>query len=322
MVGDRGMIGHKTIEELREIEGMGWITALKSASIRTLVEQGQLQLGLFDQRNLLEISSPEYPGERLVACRNAQLAALRAHKRQELLAATEKSLQVIKARVAAGKLAGADAIGLRVGKVVNQYKVAKHFALAIGQASFTFERKQEAIAAEAALDGIYIIRTSVHAARLDAPDCVRNYKALANVERAFRSLKTVDLHVRPIHHRTADRVRAHILLCMLAYYVEWHMREAWRELMFADEDQAAKATRDPVAPAKRSQAARTKVAQRTLQDGTPVHSFSTLMADLATIVRNTCRTPGAALEAPTFDITTTPNAAQRHALELIQQIRM
>ena len=175
----------------------------------------------------IELSAPEYPGERLVACRNPQLAALRAHKRQELLAATEKNLQAIKARVDAGRLAGADAIGLRVGKVVNQYKVAKHFELAIGDKSFTFARKQDAITAEAALDGIYIIRTSLDAQRMDAPDCVRNYKALANVERAFRSLKTVDLKVRPIHHRTADRVRAHILLCMLAHYVEWHMRQAW-----------------------------------------------------------------------------------------------
>jgi transposase len=321
MVGDRGMMGHKTIAELRQIDGIGWITALKSASIRALVEQGQLQLGLFDERNLLELSAPEYPGERLVACRNPELAKLRAHKRQDLLAATEKNLLVIKQRVDAGKLSGADAIGLRVGKIVNQYKVAKHFELVITDASFTFARKHVAIAGEAALDGIYIIRTSLDAQRMDASDCVRNYKALANVERAFRSLKTVDLHVRPIHHRTADRVRAHILLCMLAYYVEWHMREAWRELMFADTDQAAKATRDPVAPAKRSQAARAKIAGRTLHDGTPVHSFSTLMADLATIVRNTCRTPGAGHAAPTFNITTTPNAAQRHALELIQQIR-
>ena len=322
MVGDRGMIGHKTIAELREIEGIGWITALKSASIRTLVEQGQLQLDLFDQRNLLELASPEYPGERLVACRNPQLALLRAHKRQELLAATERNLQAIKARVDAGKLAGADAIGLRVGKVVNQYKVAKHFELTIGHASFTFARKQDAIAAEAALDGIYIIRTCVDAQRMNAADCVRNYKALANVERAFRSLKTVDLKVRPIHHRTADRVRAHILLCMLAYYVEWHMREAWRELMFADTNQAAKATRDPVAPAKRSKAALAKVADHTLDDGTPVHSFSTLMAELATIVRNTCRAPSAGPNAPSFEVLTTPNTKQRHALELIEQIRL
>jgi transposase len=257
-----------------------------------------------------------------VACRNPQLAALRAHKRQELLAATEKNLQAIKSRVDAGRLAGADAIGLRVGKVVNQYKVAKHFELVIGDKSFTFARKQDAITAEAALDGIYIIRTSLDAQHMDAPDCVRNYKALANVERAFRSLKTVDLKVRPIHHRTADRVRAHILLCMLAYYVEWHMREAWAPLMFADTDQAAKATRDPVAPAKRSKAAQAKVERRTLDDGTPVHSFSTLMAELATIVRNTCRTPSSGADAPTFEVVTTPNVKQRQALELIQHIRL
>jgi transposase len=321
MVGDRGMIGHATIAELREMNGIGWITALKNASIRTLVEQGQLQLGLFDERNLIELSSPEYPGERLVACRNPQLAKLRTIKREELLAATEKNLRPIKDRVDAGKLSGADAIGLRVGKVVNQYKVAKHFELAIGDKTFTFARKHEAIAAEAALDGIYIIRTSVAATRMDSAECVRSYKALANVERAFRSLKTVDLKVRPIHHRTADRVRAHILLCMLAYYVEWHMREAWRELMFADTDQAAKATRDPVAPAERSPAALNKLASHTVDDGTPAHSFSTLMAELATIVRNTCRTPRAGPEAPTFDIVTTPNATQRHALDLIKQIR-
>ena len=322
MVGDRGMIGHSSIAELREMPGIGWITALKSASIRTLVEQGQLQLGLFDERNLVELTSPEYPGERLVACRNPQLAKLRAIKREELLAATEKNLQQIKERVDAGRLKGADAIGLRVGKVINQYKVAKHFELAIEDKSFTYVRKREAIAAEAALDGIYIIRTSVAAQRMEAADCVRSYKALANVERAFRSLKTVDLKVRPIHHRTADRVRAHILLCMLAYYVEWHMREAWAPLLFADTDQAAKATRDPVTPARRSDAALDKVARRALDDGTPVHSFSTLMADLATIVRNTCRPPSTRPEAPTFDVATTPNAQQRRALELIQQIRM
>jgi hypothetical protein len=303
------------------MEGIDWITALKSASIRTLVEQGQLQLGLFDERNLLEIASPQYPGERLVACRNPQLAALRAHKRQELLSATERNLQPIKDRVDAGRLKGTEAIALRVGKVINQYKVAKHFELDIGENHFTFARKHEAIAAEAALDGIYIIRTSVDAACMEAADCVRNYKALANVERAFRSLKTVDLKVRPIHHRTADRVRAHILLCMLAYYVEWHMREAWRELMFADTDQVAKATRDPVAPAQRSQQAQHKAASHTVEDGTPAHSFSTLMAELGSIVRNTCRTPGAGPEAPTFDIVTTPNPTQRHALDLIKQIR-
>ena len=238
-----------------------------------------------------------------------------------MLAATEGKLQQIKERVDASRLKGADAIGLRVGKVANQCKVAKHFELAIADNSFTFARKHEAIAAEAALDGIYIIRTSVDAQRMDAPECVRSYKALANVERAFRSLKTVDLKVRPIHHRTADRVRAHILLCMLAYYVQWHMREAWRELMFADMDQAAKATRDPVAPAVRSQAALAKAARHTLDDGTAAHSFATLMAELATIVRNTCRAPGAGPDAPTFQVLTTPSAKQQRAFELLQSIR-
>jgi transposase len=322
LVGDRGMISSKAIVELRETEGVGWITALKSVSIRALVEQGHLQLGLFDEVNLVELTSPEYPSERLVACRNPELAKLRAHKRQELLAATERNLDKIKARVDAGKLVGSDAIGVRVGKVVNQYKVAKHFELAIEDNTFTFVRKLGEIAAEAALDGIYIIRTSVSAAQMDAPSCVRNYKSLAQVERAFRSLKTIDLKIRPIHHRKADRVRAHIFLCMLAYYVEWHMREAWRELMFADTDQPAKATRDPVAPAQRSQAAQDKAAHHTLNDGTPAHSFSTLLAELAGIVRNTCRAPNAPPDAPTFQVVTTPNATQQRAFELLKQIRM
>ncbi len=322
MVGDRGMISSKAIDELREMDGIAWITALKSVSIRALIEQGHLQLGLFDERNLLELDSPDYPGERLVACRNPELAKLRTHKRQELLVATEQNLEKIKTRVDAGKLTGQDEIGLRVGKIINQYKVAKHFELAIGEDTFTFARKHDSIAAEAALDGIYIIRTSVSAAQMDAPQCVRNYKSLANVERAFRSLKTIDLKVRPIHHRTAERVRAHIFLCMLAYYVEWHMREAWRELMFADTDSRAKATRDPVAPAKRSKAALAKAVRHTLDDGTPAHSFSTLMAELATLVRNTCRTPNAAPDTPTFEVLTTPNAKQQRALKLIENIRL
>jgi transposase len=322
MVGDRGMIAQTAIDAMRELEGIGWITALKSASIRALVEHDQLQLGLFDERNLLELSSPEYPGERLVACRNPQLAKLRTHKREELLAATELNLGKIKTRVEAGKLSGQDDIGVRVGRVVNQYKVAKHFALTISDDAFRFARKTDSIAAEAALDGIYIIRTSVPAAQMDAPDCVRHYKSLANVERAFRSLKTIDLKVRPIHHRLADRVRAHIFLCMLAYYVERHMREAWRELMFADPDQQAKATRDPVAPAKRSKAALAKAATHTVEDGTPAHSFATLLAELATVVRNTCRTPKAGDDAPTFDVLTIANPKQARALELIQAIAL
>lgn len=322
MVGDRGMISSKAIEELREIDGIGWITALRSVSIRTLVEQGHLQLDLFDETNLLEISSPEFPGERLVACRNPQLAKRRAHKREDLLAATEVNLVKIKARVAAGKLGGADAIGLAAGKIINQYKVGKHFDLVIGAASFAYSRKQDSISAEAALDGLYIIRTSVPVAQMDAPQTVRGYKLLTQVERAFRTIKTVDLKVRPIHHRTADRVRAHIFLCMLAYYVEWHMREAWRELLFADTDLAAKATRDPVAPAKRSKSALLKAARRTLDDGSPVNSFSTLMDNLLTIVRNTCRTANAGSDAPTFEITTTPNPAQLRALGLIEAITL
>ena len=322
MVGDRGMISNKAIAELRETDGVGWITALKSVSIRALVEQGQLQLGLFDECNLLELSSPDYPGERLVACRNPQLAKLRAYKRQELLTATEVHLDKIKVRVGSGKLTGADEIGVRVGKVINQYKVAKHFELTIDDHSFSFVRKLEQIAAEAALDGVYIIRTCVSPAQMDAASCVRNYKSLAQVERAFRSLKTIALKVRPIHHRKADRVRAHLFLCMLAYYVEWHMREAWRELMFADTDQQAKATRDPVAPATRSKAALTKVARHTLDNGSPAHSFSTLLSELAGIVRNTCRAPNAPPDAPTFEIVTTPTAMQQRAFDLLKQIQM
>ncbi|MBK6975618.1 MAG: IS1634 family transposase [Sterolibacteriaceae bacterium] len=322
MVGDRGMISQKAIAQMRDSDGIGWITALKSVSIRALIEQGQLQLGLFDERNLIELSSPDYPGERLVACRNPQLARLRAYKREELLCATQNKLDKIKARVEAAKLAGKDEIGVRVGKIVNQYKVAKHFELAIGETSFSFTRKPDSIAAEAALDGLYIIRTSVSSEHMEAAQCVRSYKSLANVERAFRSLKTIDLKVRPIHHRLAERVRSHIFVCMLAYYVEWHMREAWRALMFADTDQQAKATRDPVAPAMRSEATLNKVARHSLEDNTPAHSFSTLMAELATLVRNTCRTPAAAPDAPSFEVVTTPNPVHQRAMALLDQIRV
>jgi len=320
MVGDRGMVSRKAIAELREMPGMGWITALKSASIRTLVEGGQLQMGLFDERNLLEITSPDYPGERLVACRNAQLAKLRAHKREDLLASTERCLAKIQARVEAGRLKGQDAIGVSVGKVVNRFKVAKHFELVMTDTALSWTRKAASIAQEAALDGLYMIRTSLACERMDAPQCVRSYKSLANVERAFRSMKSIDLKVRPIHHRTANRVRAHIFLCMLAYYVEWHLRQAWAPLMFSDTEQDAKATRDPVAPARRSESALSKVAKRELEDGTPVHSFATLMADMSTLVRNTCRTPMAGEAAPSFDIVTTASPAQQRALALVQAI--
>jgi hypothetical protein len=223
--------------------------------------------------------------------------------------------------VRSGRLTGRAKIGVRVGRVVNKYKVAKHVALDIEEKDFKFSLREEQIAAEAALDGVYVIRTSVTPTKMSAPDTVRNYKALCEVERAFRSLKTVDLKIRPIHHRLENRVRAHILLCMLAYYVEWHMREAWRELMFADEQIELKASRDPVAPAERSEAALQKVVTHTLDDGrTPAHSFRTLLESLATIVRNTCRTRGAKPEAPTFQIDTAPNQTQKRAFELLRAI--
>jgi hypothetical protein len=322
LVGDRGMISQKAINELKKCDQIAWITALKTGQIRALVAGGQLQLGLFDEKNLFELSHPDFPAERLIACRNPALATLRRHKRQSLLEATERELEKVKGMVARGRLAGRDAIGVRVGKVVNKYKVAKHFTLAIEDHRFGFHRREDPIAAEAALDGLYIIRTSVPTTQMTAADCVRNYKSLAQVERAFRSLKTIDLKVRPIHHRLADRVRSHIFLCMLAYYVEWHMREAWRPLLFADEDQRAKTTRDPVAPATRSAPAQAKAASHLLDDGTPAHSFGTLQQELATIVRNTCRTPHHGDDAPTFKITTTPNPKQRRALALLNTIHL
>ncbi|MHB1952850.1 MAG: IS1634 family transposase [Acidiferrobacteraceae bacterium] len=316
MVGDRGMIAQKAIDAIREQEGIDWITALKGVSIRALVEDKTLQPDLFDERNLLELSHPDYPGERLVACRNPELRKLRGHKREDLLVATEESLRKIQSRVEAGRLTGRDHIGLKVGAIVNRYKMAKHFTLDIQDTAFSFARKTEAITAEAALDGLYIIRTSVDAERMDAATCVRHYKSLAQVERAFRSLKTLDLKIRPIHHRLADRVRAHIFLCMLAYYVEWHMRAAWRELLFADEDQKAKETRDPVAPAQRSRAAQRKASRHQQDDGAPIHSFQTLLANLATIVCNTCRT-STKDDAPTFTVTTQPTPLQQRAMALI-----
>ena len=319
LVGDRGMISHKAIEDLRSLEGLAWITALKSAQIRSLVEGGGLQLGLFDERNLIEFLHPEYPGERLVACRNRDLGRLRAYKREALLAATEKELEKVRARVGKGLLVGRDKIGISVGKVMNKYKVAKLFTLTIEDDSFQFHRLPASIAAEAALDGIYIIRTSVPNHQMDSAEVVRSYKALAEVERAFRSMKTIDLHVRPIHHRLETRVKAHIFLCMLAYYVEWHMREAWRELLFADEDLKRKLRRDPVAAAQRSEAALNKAATHTLEDGSQAHSFRTLLHELSTIVRNTCQ-PADGPAQLTFQMTTVPNPTQQRALQLLNKI--
>ena len=322
LVGDRGMISQKAIGQLHELEGFSWITALKSSQIRSLVEAEALQLGLFDEQRLFELTHEEYPGERLIACRNPELAKLRAHKRQALLEATQKELEKVRASVTAGRLSGKAKIGVRIGRVVNKYKVAKHFELTVEDRSFGFKILNEKVAAEAALDGIYVIRTNVPKKQLGTADAVRSYKGLCEVERAFRSLKTVDLKIRPIHHRLEDRVRAHILLCMLAYYVEWHMREAWRELLFADEDLEAKNDRDPVAPAQRSAQALEKIAERTLEDGSPVHSFRTLLQDLTTVVRNTCTTRGTKTASPAFKMVTTPTNTQHRALQLLQKINV
>jgi transposase len=320
LVGDRGMISQRAIEQdLSVHEGLSWITALKSGQIRSLVEGGGLQLGLFDERNLFEFTHPDYPGERLIACRNAELLKLRAHKRQSLIAATIKELEKVRLMVERERLRGKDKIGVRVGTVVNKYKMHKHFELQILDAGFSYSLRKQSVAQETALDGIYVIRTSLPAEQMDSAETVRRYKSLADVERAFRSLKTVDLKVRPIHHRLEERVRSHILLCMLAYYVEWHLREAWRPLMFADEDQAAKLTRDPVARACRSAAAEHKARTHRIDDGTPAHSFATLLQELSAIVRNRCRAKGS---AEPFDLISTPNPTQRRALDLAATIEM
>lgn len=322
MVGDRGMISQKQINTLKGMEGVAWITALRSKAIEGLIADGTLQLGLFDERNLFEMIHPRYPGERLVACRNPELQKLRAAKRQDLLRATVKELELVRGMVERGTLRGEGKIGVRVGKVINKYKVAKHILLDIQKERLEWRVDEEQVAAEALLDGIYVIRTSLSKAQMDAADTVRSYKDLSRIERAFRSLKSIDLLVRPIRHWTPERVRAHIFLCMLAYYVQWHMIEAWRPLLFADEDQAAKATRDPVAPANRSRAALEKVHSKVLDDGTEAHSFRTLLEQLSTIVRNTCQRKNAADREPTFQMDTTPNPKQQRALDLIGEIKL
>jgi transposase len=320
LVGDRGMISQKQIDQIRKLEDIDWITALKTGEIRKLLEKEALQMGLFDERNLFELTDPVFPGERLVACRNPLLAKRRAHTRQSLIEATTREFEKVQRMVTRGRLKGADEIGLRVGQVANHYSVAKHFKFEIRDGSFTFRLLSEKVAAEAALDGIYVIRTSLGPERLNTDDAVRSYKLLSNVERAFRSLKTVDLKVRPIFHRLEARVRAHIFLCMLAYYVQWHMLEAWRELLFSDEDQQAHLTRDPVAPAERSPSALHKAWTHTLDDGTEVHSFRTLLKELSTIMRNVCRRKQSPDNEPTFTMVTTANAKQQRALDLLETI--
>jgi hypothetical protein len=306
-------------EELRPVEGLDWITALRAPAIRQLVEKGSLQLSLFDQTDLGEIRDPAYPGERLVVCRNPLLAEERARKREALLEATERELEAIRAATRRPKrrLRGQAAIGLRVGKVLGRFKMAKHFRLEIEEEGFHYARHAEAIAEEAALDGIYVLRTSVPAEALGSEDTVRAYKGLSAVERAFRSLKTVDLHVRPVHHHNADRVRCHVLLCMLAYYVEWHMRQALAPLLFEDDDRAAAEALRPsvVAPAERSPRAHRKLETKRTEDGFPVHSFQTLLRDLATLARNTIQPKAAG--AVTFEQLTQPTPLQQRAFELL-----
>jgi hypothetical protein len=321
MVGDRGMISNVQIEAMRKLEGTGWITALKNGAIAKLADAGQLQLDLFDERNLISLTSEDYPGERLVACRNPELAKLRAAKRQDLIAATTRELEKVAGLVASGKLAGCGKIGLRAGKVLNKYKMAKHFDLTIQDGTFAFSVNEERVAAEAALDGLYVIRTSASEADMSAEAAVLNYKRLAEVERAFRTLKGVDLQVRPIRHRLEERVKAHIFLSMLAYYVQWHLAEAWKPLLFADETPPEAAReRDPVAPARRSAEALAKVHSRRLPDGTPALSFGGLLAHLSAIVRNTMRRTDAAPGEGTFTLVTRPNPKQQQAIDLAAAI--
>jgi len=406
MVGDRGMLTQKQVDALHDIGGIDWIGALRPEAIKKLATSGAMQMGLFDERNLFELKHPDFPGERLIACRNVELAHRRAIKRESLLKATVKELDKVRGmvqrgrlsgkkeidarvrgilkkyrigkhfelnihedgfnyrvnedaliaevtakskgnqeliekrlkrsrrhiesigrqlaklshRIDKGRLHGQDEIGVRVGKVINKYKVGKHFDLNIRDNDFSFEINRDKVKKEAVLDGIYIVRTSLSKERMDADETVRSYKLLSQAERAFRSFKTVDLMVRPIRHRLEDRVRAHIFLCMLAYYVQWHMMEAWRPLLYADEDQKAKDLRDPVAPAKRSDSAMKKVRTKRLDDGSRVYSFRSLLGHLGAIVRATCHCSGGRDTSATFTMITRRNPKQQKAFDLLQTI--
>ncbi len=408
MVGDRGMLTQKQIDELHGIKGVDWIGALRPEAIKKLATNGAIQMGLFDERNLFELKHPDFPGERLIACRNTQLAHRRAIKRQSLLQATVKELDRVRGMVWRGRvrgkkdigirvreilkkyrigkhfdldiredgftykvnkdaliadvtaksngnqevidkrlersqrhiksiarqleklsrkvdrgwLHGQDAIGVRVGKVIDKYKVGKHFDLDIGDNDFSFEINQDKVKKEAALDGIYIVRTNLSKERMDTDETVRSYKLLSQAERAFRSFKTVDLMARPIRHRIEKRVRAHIFLCMLAYYVQWHMMEAWRSLLYADEDQKAKDLRNPVVPAKCSDSAMKKVRTKQLDNGSKVYSFRSLLGHLGAIVRATCRCSDGKDISATFTMTTKRNPKQQKAFDLLQTIRV
>jgi hypothetical protein len=314
MVGDRGMITSARVQELRELGGFGWVTALRAPAIAALAaDNGPLQMSLFDQVNLAEITHPDYPGERLVACRNPALATERARKRLALLDATDTELSKITAAAEAGRLAGAGKIGIRVGKVIGRYKMAKHYILDITDDTFAFTRDQDQITTEAALDGLYVIRTTVPAEQMDAAKVVATYKSLARVERDFRSLKAIDLDLRPIHHYTETRVRAHVFICMLASYLVWHLRQAWAPLTFTDENRPEPI--DPVAPAQRSQGADHKAATKTTTEHLPAQSFPSLLGHLATLTRNHLRVAGN--NAAGFDLIAIPTPTQRRAFELL-----
>ena len=323
LVGDRGMITQARIAEDLSTAGLDWITALRAPAIKILRDAGALQMSLFDERDMAAITSPDFPSERLIVCRNRALAAERARRREDLLAATERELARLAAAVARQRqpLRGVAAIGLKVGAVLDRHKMAKHFILDIADNRFGFARKTEEIAVEAALDGIYVVRTSLPATVLDDPTTVRSYKSLSLVERAFRCLKSVDLQIRPVYHWLADRVRAHVFLCMLAYYLEWHMRQRLALMLYDDTDKdAAEAQRaSVVAKAVRSPAAITKQTTGQTEDGLPVHSFRTLLADLATLTRNTLVT--AIDPERSFTLSARPTALQQKALDLLDLAR-
>jgi hypothetical protein len=314
VVADRGMVTKANMQILKDTEGVGWITALKAPQIKKLASDGVLQLSLFDQTNLAEITGEDYPGERLIVCRNPLVAAERTRKRSELLAATERDLQQIADRVRKGTLQGSDQIGLAVGPAVKRYKMRKHFDLQITDQDFSFTRKTEQITAEAALDGIYIIRTSLTENELSSSDVVRSYKNLEQAERAFKTFKGPELQIRPIHHHLETRVRAHIFLCMLAYYLTWHLKQTWAPLLFKDE-QPPTNTNDPVAKATRSTSALRKAQTKRTPTGEPCHSYKSLLTELSTLTRNTISLPGT---DATFHKLTKPTQLQTHALDLAE----
>ncbi|GAA5225552.1 hypothetical protein GCM10025778_00820 [Paeniglutamicibacter antarcticus] len=313
MVGDRGMITNARVQDLKKDTTFSWVTALRNTDIQKLAEDnGPLQMSLFDEQNLAEISHPKYPGERLIACRNPALATKRAHKRTSLLEATEEKLETIKKAVQAGRLKGAGKIGVKTGKVVGTYNMEKHFTLVITDETFTYERNEGTIKREADLDGIYVIRTNVPAQTMDAPEAVRTYKSLANVEKIFKTLKTRDLGIRPIRHYTEERTRAHVLLCMLAAHLTWHLRTVWAPLTFTDEDRPV--LEEPVAKVNRSDAAARKASTRKLDDGTTATSYQDLLTHMGTRTRNTTRVPGT---EKTFELLSLPTPRQQRAMDLI-----